>query len=834
MNMLEDTVPMESKRPRRKVTAACQRCRKQKLKCDTQRPCTLCIRAGVTCINETPSMWRVQGPNITPSRTRKADRVPGTGRTRLAKRDRRATGPEEATEPSTSPVMVTTMPPLTLSPGRQSLHDESSPAPRASSEQVTSSRPWSTNSAAVSFLDEAFQHHDIHTPEEADTSAFAATEWTSRGTHEDAREAGASIQSLARPLSQQRIRSISRHHGAMSAAQRDFLSVLPAQAPVALLINIYFEKIHWFMMIFFTSEFRARVQELHTTASPGSSPRKANPGILGLVLAVCLTSLRYASPEQHSQLIELGVDPDSLQENILATLKVRFLDVVSLGSIEAVQMCILLGSFYLYHGEPELAWPICGSGLRIAQALKLHQRHKDEDESLTVPDVDNPVHRTAETRKRCWWAIYEIETFCSMLYGFPLSIVDEDCNVEVPEQYPLRSKDASWESIRWKSTGKASVLSYKVSMAQLSIIVKRALSELYGNRKQPNSNELGARTEGPLVQRLINTVTSLDQQIREWHGHLPQELVFKEDESATAAGRPWSANHSLCPEHHQHTFRIQGLALKLAYENARILVHRPLLAYRAMKKISTTEGSDLRSTGENDPLQGSVRSCRDAALQIANIGCTPHFKEVIDTYALSFVALHLFTAGVTLSIMTGLDPLSREAYDSKMGLRKLMEMHSQLKSKSVVAEQGLNILTKLMKLVMTKEMERMLHLDVPPQTGSDQSGRDNETSGSSITIEVTSRGTETNAMDPSSNNIQTALQQSTPAADMAEDAATSLSFSEDPIITQALSEFEQIMMYDINGVGEGDPVEFSEYLTESCFGRQDQGWIWNQGHSFAS
>ncbi|KAJ0326946.1 hypothetical protein COL5a_006502 [Colletotrichum fioriniae] len=244
-------------------------------------------------------------------------------------------------------------------------------------------------------------------------------------------------------------------------------------------------------------------------------------------------------------------------------------------------------------------------------------------------------------------------------------------------------------------------------------------------------------------------------------------------------------------QHHQHTFRIQGLALKLAYENARILVHRPLLAYRAMKKINTTEGSDFRSIGDNDPLQGSVRSCRDAALQIANIGCTPHFKEVIDTYALSFVALHLFTAGVTLSIMTGLDPLSREAYDSKMGLRKLMEMHSQLKSKSVVAEQGLNILTKLMKLVMTKEMERMLHLDVPPQPEPDQTGEDDETSGSSNAVEATAQGTETNAIDSSSNINQTTLRQSTPAAEMVEDATASLSFSEDPVITQALSEFEQ-------------------------------------------
>ncbi|OHF00942.1 tall aerial hyphae-4 [Colletotrichum orchidophilum] len=605
------------------------------------------------------------------------------------------------------------------------------------------------------------------------------------------------------------------------------------------------------MLIFFQSEFRSRVEELHSATSQEYLPRKANLGVLGLILAVCLTSLRYGSPEQQARLIELCIDSDSLQESILTTLKLRFLDVVSLGSIEAVQTCILLGSFYLYHGEPELAWPICGSGLRIAQALKLHQRHNDEH--ISVPDLDNPVHRAAETRKRCWWAIYEIETFCSMLYGFPLGIVDADCSIEIPEQYPLRSKDASWESTRWKSSGRATLLSYKVAMAQLSIIVKKTLSELYGNRKHTNSSEFTARTEGPVVQRLISIVASLDQQIRSWHDRLPRELLMgvKETEQLQQHASPatWASgiHHHSSPEHQKQLFRVQALALKLAFENARILVHRPLLAYRATRNSNAAEGSAFRRAGEHDALQGSVRICRDAALQIANVGYTPHFKEAIDTYALSFVALHLFTAGVALSIMTGLDPLSRESHDSKVGLRQLMEMHSQLKSKSVVAEQGLNILTKLMKLVMTKEMERMLQLDGPPQTITSPHGREDVTNGCLDSIQATARGNETAAKVSSSNMNQTTPQQETPAVDLDEDVTASLSFSEDPLITQALSEFEQsksktslsdnglltgvlVMMYDINGVSEGEPVEFSEYLTESCFGRQDQGWIWNYGH----
>lgn len=69
-----------------------------------------------------------------------------------------------------------------------------------------------------------------------------------------------------------------------------------------------------------------------------------------------------------------GVDPCLLRDNILNTIRTKLLDIVSLGSLEAAQTCVLLGTYYLYHGNPGLAWPVCGCGLRIAQALNLHRK----------------------------------------------------------------------------------------------------------------------------------------------------------------------------------------------------------------------------------------------------------------------------------------------------------------------------------------------------------------------------------------------------------------------------------------------------------------------------
>lgn len=99
------------------------------------------------------------------------------------------------------------------------------------------------------------------------------------------------------------------------------------------------------------------------------------------------------------------------------------------------------------------------------------------------PDIDDLIAQAEETGKRCWWAVYEIETFCSMLYGFPLSINDDDCEVELLDPYPVRSGDPSWHSARWKETGQATLLSYKYSMVQLSIIVRSALVGYVGLAK---------------------------------------------------------------------------------------------------------------------------------------------------------------------------------------------------------------------------------------------------------------------------------------------------------------------------------------------------------------
>lgn len=214
----------------------------------------------------------------------------------------------------------------------------------------------------------------------------------------------------------------------------------------------------------------------------------------------------------------------------------------------------------------------------------------------------------------------------------------------------------------------------------------------------------------------------------------------------------------------------------------------------------------------SDTCQSSMKIFRDAALEISNIGTPPVFQGVADTYAVSFVSLHLLTAAIALSILTTLAPLTQESHDCKMGIRRLMEMQSRLRARSVVAEQGLGILKKFMSLVLKKEMKEML--EFPRSTdeaaaaaedevdGSDnvnrasQDNRDKRTSGFDRQADIQTRAEACQIrshIDGQPANLSPVESSTLLIPDSGPGAATTpgFNFYEDPVITQALLDFEQ-------------------------------------------
>jgi hypothetical protein len=93
-------------------------------------------------------------------------------------------------------------------------------------------------------------------------------------------------------------------------------------------------------------------------------------------------------------------DMEALRSKLLKVVQRDFMELMDEDSLEFVQLCTLLGSFYLYHGRPRSSFSILGAATKTSQAMELHR-----DSEMKWPYDDR------EERKRVWWTIYTWDRF---------------------------------------------------------------------------------------------------------------------------------------------------------------------------------------------------------------------------------------------------------------------------------------------------------------------------------------------------------------------------------------------------------------------------------------
>lgn len=86
---------------------------------------------------------------------------------------------------------------------------------------------------------------------------------------------------------------------------------------------------------------------------------------------------------------------DYIRKEAIQAVDAGFLRVIARPDLAAVQIAILLGSFYLFNGSPYLGFGILGSGVKCAQAIGLH-RQKRHPALASVAEQD-PC--------RIWWQL---------------------------------------------------------------------------------------------------------------------------------------------------------------------------------------------------------------------------------------------------------------------------------------------------------------------------------------------------------------------------------------------------------------------------------------------
>lgn len=84
-----------------------------------------------------------------------------------------------------------------------------------------------------------------------------------------------------------------------------------------------------------------------------------------------------------------------------------------------------------------------------------------------------------------------------------------------------------------------------------------------------------------------------------------------------------------------------------------------------------------------------------------------------NTHAAAYTGIHMFTAGVLLSVVALSQPLSSEAQEAKKAISRVIRLSKALGHRTVLSAQGGNILQSLVRVILTKEMKELLAEQTP-------------------------------------------------------------------------------------------------------------------------
>lgn len=184
-----------------------------------------------------------------------------------------------------------------------------------------------------------------------------------------------------------------------SATDGDKQGKCPREATIQndeVYINAYFSHIHCVTPIVDEQDFRSKYSRSDDQQSPWLA-------LLNMVLAI--GSISTPEPDETSHKTFYARAYQNLG-----------LDSMGNGNLETIQALGLLGGYYCHYlNQPNMAYVIMGTALRMAIAMGLHR----EPVSAALGSSAFKDFRLQETRRRVWWCLFCLDTWASLTLGRP-------------------------------------------------------------------------------------------------------------------------------------------------------------------------------------------------------------------------------------------------------------------------------------------------------------------------------------------------------------------------------------------------------------------------------
>lgn len=176
---------------------------------------------------------------------------------------------------------------------------------------------------------------------------------------------------------------------------------LPSKEITDILLEEYFDSVHWFSLVILEPIFRPQYESIADGYAYSSQK-----GFLFLLATVLGLAAWYRSKR-------CEVDDASGEQfwadwksKLLSHVETGLLDLLDRRCLTSIQTCLLLGSYYIYHGRPNASFALLGASIKTAQAMRLHR-------------VSSGEFHAVEERKRVWWTVYTWDR-CSTPSNVPI------------------------------------------------------------------------------------------------------------------------------------------------------------------------------------------------------------------------------------------------------------------------------------------------------------------------------------------------------------------------------------------------------------------------------
>ncbi|KAK4195612.1 multidrug resistance regulator 1 [Triangularia verruculosa] len=620
-----------------RVSTACARCRRQKLKCDVTKPCTMCVRSGVEC-QPRPL------PESTPRRRKASSDAgnDGDGITRVARRARTtSSGPETASRSIGS---------------AQTPPEDASPLTRQVAGSIETQQ-FGANRSTISLAMNMYENFGTHAPTKTSTIPGDAASGSPSGPVWE-------LQTMQ----------------------------MPAPSVMEKLIDVYFDRLHWFIWIFHRPSFMTQARDI--ISAPAWRREDMSKILVTLTVAALglKSAIQNTSPQGLQFLASVSPDPQRLVNQMIGEVRLHLLDLLDDSCIETVQVTVLLGAYYIFHGSPSLAWAMIGMSVRASYALALHCELDSDDEITT------------QIRRRCWNHVTVADTFASQIYGRPASL-DPAFSDLLPlanmEDDPAIDVTSGEHGIQnGVGGGAVSVLTFHWLKYKVYEIIRKTISTF-------RLLQLNSPMTAEDLNSLIDAVQRVDAQLAEWRKTLPPPL-----DSGSVLGDHGSPGLTfpglLEDDGKDHTasplqrLKLQAWVLQITYDAALILAHRPLLEHRL-----SSEYRQGISKSSVDFISRSFDVSIKAALRISQ---TP-VMQFEHEFSLAFIFVHLFTAGVILCIPPTSHPYSNTAHEAKAGVFRIIRAAKALSARSQIARHAEQLLSDLLKLSLHREVDMVFKDD---------------------------------------------------------------------------------------------------------------------------